>query len=191
MPGNICCDSPKAAPSFWVTPGQSDRSWGQGLDLGSREAPRWGWEHSRSHWHSRAGHSAASPATAASTRLHGAPPHPLARGLCPPPGERLFSEQSGKGRQFTTGEIPVCSNTLLGQFSCHKGWELLGCFHSASSQLCHISSLCARALTCPFSIISSREVKPLTNQTKHTRVAASWIVRISEDTRLTSTGAPC
>lgn len=37
---------------------------------------------------------------------------PLAPGLCPPLGEQLFSEQSGKGRQFTTGESPVCSNTL-------------------------------------------------------------------------------
>lgn len=42
------------------------------LDLGSTEAPRWGWEHGRSHWHNRARRF---PASAASTWLHRVPPH--------------------------------------------------------------------------------------------------------------------
>lgn len=45
------------------------------LDLGSTEAPRWGWQPSRSHWHSGARHFPTSPATATSTWQHGVPPH--------------------------------------------------------------------------------------------------------------------
>lgn len=45
------------------------------LDFGSTEAPRRGWERSRSHWHSRARRFPASAATAASSWLHRVPPH--------------------------------------------------------------------------------------------------------------------
>lgn len=176
MPGNICCDSPKATLSFWAILEQSDRNWGQGLQTCRTLAAQ---------RHQGEGDSTAGAIGTAGQgaflphqpRQH--PPGctgsllaPLARSLCPPPWEQLYSEQSGKGKQFTTGESTACSNTLLRQFSCHKGWELFGCLHSASNQLSHVSSLCARALICPFSIVSSQEVKPLTNQTNHTRVAA-------------------
>lgn len=176
MPGNICCDTPKATPSFWETLGQSDRSWGQGLQT------CWTLAAQR---HQGEGESAAG---AIGTAGQGAflpqlpRQHPagcsvslltlLARSLCPPPREQLFSKQSGKGKQFTGGESTVCSNTLLRQLSCHKGWELFGCSHSAQP---HHLSLCQGTDT-PIFIISSREVIPLTSQTEHTRAAAEWIV---------------
>lgn len=104
------------------------------------------------------------------------PSSPL--GVC----AHLPSEQSGRGKQFTPGNSTVCSNTLPRQLSCHKGWELFGCLHSASNQPSHTSSPCARALICPFSIISSQEVKPLANQTNHT---LNELLTVSEqDTRL-------
>lgn len=119
------------------------------------------------------------------------------RSLCPPPQEQLLSKQSGRGKQFTPGNSTACSSTLPSQLSCHKGWELFGCLHSASHQLSRTSSPCAGALICPFSIISSREVKPLTNQTNEevkplTNHTPNELLTISEqDTRLRSTVTPC
>lgn len=175
MPGNICCDSPKATPSFWETLAQSDRNWGQGLQTCWILAAR---------RHQGEGESTAGTIGTAGqgTFLPQQPrQHPagctvslltlLARSLCPPPRERLFSKQSGKGKQFTGGESSVCSNTLLRQLSCHKGWELFGCLLcSATSSLSvpghwytHFHNLFPRSDT-------------LTSQTRHTRVAAEWIV---------------
>lgn len=146
------------------------------------EAPRGGWEHSRSHWNSGTRHFSASPAAAASPDCPGSLLCPLARSLCPSPRSSSALSNQAKERIYSRWKHRV----LPRQFCCHKGWELrlfTLCQHPAQS---HQLSLC------PFSIISSEEVKPLTSRTNHTRAAAEWIVTLSEeDTRLRNAVTPC
>lgn len=147
MPGNICRDSPKATSSFWVTLRQRDTNWGQGLQTcWTLAAPR----------HQGEGESTAgATGTAGQTSFlpHQPWQHPpgcTVSLLTPTESVPTSEPGEGKGKQCTRGESTVCSNTLPRQLSCHKGWELFGCLHSASNQPSHTSSLCARALICPF-----------------------------------------